>query len=144
VEHGAWKGIKTTASNIRFLNELRSDLTRVREDAETIIFFDYFPAGYLMSDLEPRTPALWTFPLSRVFQGNAALRNVYADRVDDRGELPDLVVRMRCIPSRPLTRMKPYDTDPLSKMFDHIEYEDRVERGCYRISKRRAAPSPLP
>lgn len=144
VEHGAWKGIKTTASKIDFMTELRGDLARVRGNAETIIFFDYFPAGYLMSDLVPRTPGLWLFPVSRIFQGNAGLRKVYADRLRSRRDLPDLVVRMRCIPARPLTKMKLLKGDPLSALFNRADYENVVERECYRVAKRRPSRGPLP
>ncbi len=138
VDRGAFKGIKTTSLKILFMKELETDLERARGDAETVIFFDYFPAGYLMSDLKPRTPGLWLFPNSRIFQGTAQLRDVYAKRLQSHDALPDLVVKMICIPARPFTWMKLPEGDVVSALFEAPEYETVIERPCYTVAKRRS------
>ncbi len=140
VERGAWKGIKTTSLKILFMNELQADLERIRGDAETVIYFDYFPAGYLMSDLRPRTPGLWLFPNSRIFQGTARLRDVYAQRLRAHGSLPDIAVEMICIPAQPFTWMRLPEGDAVGALFDESAYETVLERPCYTIARRRGEP----
>jgi hypothetical protein len=137
VDRGAFKGIKTTSLKILFMKELEADLAQARGDARTVIFFDYFPAGYLMSDLKPRTPGLWFFPNSRTFQGTARLRDVYAKRLQNYDAAPDLVVKMICIPARPFTWMKLPEADVVSALFEAPEYETVIERPCYTVAKRR-------
>lgn len=136
IDSGPWKGIRTTRRKAEFMAGLRADLVRARADAESIIFFDYFPAGYLMSDLVPRTPGLWLFPNSPMLQGNARLRRVYADLLHEEERRPDLVVRMHCIPARPLTRLKQPEGDPVSALFDQSDYQIVVERECYSVARR--------
>ena len=138
VDHGPWKGIKTTSLKIQFMNEMEADLAGAEKDAETIIFFDYFPAGYLMSSLRPRTPGLWLFPNSRIFQGNAQLRDLYAERLQRHGSLPQIIVKMICIPARPFTWMRLPEGDPVSALFGGQEYETLIERPCYSVARRRA------
>ncbi|MDP6979249.1 MAG: hypothetical protein QF570_11710 [Myxococcota bacterium] len=144
VDRGPWKGIKTTTLKILFMNELRDDLERIRGDAETVIFFDYFPAGYLMSDLRPRTPGLWMFPNSRIFQGTTRLRNVYAKRLEAHGSMPDVAVEMICIPAQPFTWMRLPEGDAVGALFDESAYETVLERPCYSIARRRGEAGPTP
>jgi hypothetical protein len=140
VRSGPWKGIRTTPRKIEFLARLAADLARVRDGAESILFYDYFPAGYLMTDLEPRTPGLWLFPDSPLHQGNAGLRRVYAERLRSDGRRPDLVVRLRCIPTRPPMRLQYPQHDPVSELFEPPDYETVVQRGCYSVARRLDAP----
>ncbi|MCP4036712.1 MAG: hypothetical protein GY733_07225 [bacterium] len=138
VAAGPWAGLWTTSRKVEFLDELSRDLAATRGDGQSILFFDYFPAGYLMSDLLPATPGLWMFPVSRIFQGTTALRDVYAARLKARGALPDLVVRMRCIPANPFTTLPGYAADPVIALFGAGEHEIAIDRPCYRILTRPA------
>jgi hypothetical protein len=136
IETGAWKGIRTTLERKRFVELFQRDIAHQRGDAETIIFTDYFPAGYLMSDLRPRTPAIWLFPWNDHAQGNRAIREAYAENFDTRASFPDLLVRMKCIPMRSKIPAPQRPSDPLALRLAEGSYSRQVERMCYAVSRR--------
>jgi len=136
VRQGAWMGIRTTAARRRFIETFEADLQRVRADAETIVFYDYFPGGYLMSDLRPRTPTVWLFPSDRGLLGNRSIRRVYARSFSDAETLPDLVVRMSCVPTRELWNLEAPPDDPVVARLSGVSYRTLVERRCYEISRK--------
>ncbi len=140
---GPWKGIRTTQASHRFLRTLDADLASVRETerfdgapASSVFFYDYFPAGYLLSDLRPRASTLWTFPVGRIMQGTLGLRETYVAGLREQEELPDLLVRLACIPSQPRVDLQYRAQDPLPVFFDARGYEAILERRCYRIERR--------
>ena len=134
---GPWTGIRTNAHKTRFLELLAHDLEVVRENAQTILFYDYFPAGYLVTDLTPRAPGLWLFPLERKWQGTIALRNVYEKRLRDYDALPDIVVRVKCLPTSPFMTLPFAPRDPVNLLLGPEQYETAIDRDCYHISRRR-------
>ncbi len=137
IHSGAWAGIRTTAARRRFVEELESDLAGARKGARTVIFFDYFPGGYLMSDLKPRTPAIWLFPPVRLHWGNEAARALYAEDLREKRPLPDLVVRMRCVPKTGrITPLPQSPNDPVIEALAQGQYEMIVTRSCYTIARR--------
>jgi len=138
VEHGPWRGLRTTPEAREFVDGLARDLARLRETtpARSVYFYDYFPAGYLMSDLRPRASTLWTFPLGRVMQGTTPLREAYVEGLREQAALPDLVVRLACIPSTPNVALRYRPSDPLPAFFAAAGYESVLERRCYRIESR--------
>ena len=113
IDAGPWMGLRTTPARKHFVEQMASDLRSARADAATILFYDYMPAGYLLSDLRPRTPALWLFP-GYCCQGNPRARRVYASGFDGERPLPDLVVRMRCLfgPGEPRRLVEPRGWPP--------------------------------
>ncbi|MFT5443859.1 MAG: hypothetical protein ACI8W3_002910 [Myxococcota bacterium] len=135
VDHGAWKGIKTTSQRATFVHEVNADIARVRGDAKSILFFDYFPAGFLVSDLKPTTSSLWTFPVAKSLQGNVGLREVYADRLVKQNAWPDLVIQMHCIPG--FSKLSLLPDDPLLALFTPDTYEEVLQRPCYSVVRRR-------
>jgi len=136
VAQGAWQGLRTTPRRRELIAGMEEDLERVRGDAESVLFLDYFPAGYLMSDLRPRTPALWLFPGLNRYQGTRALRRIYAQAFEDPQQLPDLVVDMRCIVRRSLEPLGGNAGDPVRKRLRAGRYREQVARGCYRVEAR--------
>lgn len=143
VEAGPWRGLRTTRAADRFVRELQADLDRATERAhaagaapESIFFYDYFPAGYLMTGLRPRASTLWTFPLGRVMQGTTPLREAYVEGLRQQAALPDLVVRLACIPSQPRVNLQYREDDPLPAFFTAEGYRSVLEKPCYRIERR--------
>ena len=134
---GPWAGIRTNVHKTRFLELLAHDLEVVRENAQTILFFDYFPAGYLLTNLTPRAPGLWLFPFGRKWQGTIALRNVYEKRLRDHDTQPDIVVRVRCLPTSPFMTLPIAPRDPVNLLLGPEQYETAIDRDCYHISRRR-------
>lgn len=138
VPQGPWKWIRTTPSRARLIEQLSRDIEETRGDSQTVLFFDYFPAGYLMSDLEPRTPAIWLFP-GHCCQGTPAAREVYAAAFEDERRLPDLNVRMRCMwvlnVALRLRRPPALPPDPVVERLDAVPSEEVARRRCYTIHR---------
>jgi hypothetical protein len=137
VTSGAWRGIRTTEGKKHFVESLQQDLALHRGDAKTVLFFDHFPGGYLASDLKPSTPALWIFPSKKMFQGTLDLRRVYARKFASDESLPDLVVRMSCVPAQLHFNVVTPPDDPLALRFHDDDYRRVAKRRCYEILARR-------
>ena len=101
----------------------------------------------LMSDLRPRTPTVWLFPSDRGLLGNRSIRRVYARSFSGAETLPDLVVRMSCVPTRELWNLEAPPDDPVVARLSGVSYRTLVERRCYEISRKvseQAAARALP
>jgi hypothetical protein len=136
IESGAWKGIHTTRQKKFFVARLQRAIARERGDAKTILFMDYFPAGYLLSDLRPRTPAIWLFPWNTQQQGNKAIREIYARHFPDQQSLPDMLVRMSCIPAHENMRIALRPDDPLAERLRAGQYEHVDQQDCYGMLRK--------
>jgi hypothetical protein len=91
---GPYAGLATSPWKRRWIDRLTSDLSRYRSPC-TILFFDNFPAGYLLTKARPDTNGVWTATVS------PALVRAYQDQLLGyyRGHgNPDVVVEMRRIP----------------------------------------------
>jgi len=137
VGDGPWTGILTEPTRRSFIETLAADLRGARGESSTIIFLDYFPAGYLMTDLKPQTPSLWTFPAVRGLWGSEASREFYARELKDRGALPDLVVRIYCFPmTHGVMTIPQNERDPVLVQLAVYDYEVVVRQPCYSITRR--------
>jgi hypothetical protein len=139
-DHGAWMGIRTTATKLDYIEALETDIEKWRFDAESILFMDYFPGGYLLSDLRPRTPALWLFPWNGFQQGNKSIREIYADELIRSERFPDMVVRITCLPMPQLTSIAIKPGDPFAETVLSVDYRWVATGSCYRIIKRTFEP----
>ncbi|MCS5637582.1 MAG: hypothetical protein NZ990_13755 [Myxococcota bacterium] len=137
IERGAWAGIYTSEGKARFVEDIIADVQANRGEAQTVLFTDYFPGGYLLSDLRPRTPALWLFPWNDVQQGTREMREVYASELSDDESFPDLLVRIKCLPVHTLMPVPQRAGDPLALRLLEGGYAAASSRPCYDISRRR-------
>ncbi len=139
VPSGAWAGIRTTSQTVSFLEQLGGDLEARRGEADSVLFMDYFPAGYLVTDLQPRTPAIWMFPSWYSRPANLEIREFYVRELETRDRLPDLVVQMRCMPAgRPtLASLPTPPDDPVVVWFREAGYEPVGGGVCHAILERR-------
>ena len=137
VADGAWQGIRTSPEKNAYIESLDRDLKKWRGDARTIMFLDYFPAGYLFSDLQPRTPTIWLFPWNDRQQGNRAIREIYARDLGPFERFPDILVRIRCFPA--YNRRIPIEMkadDPLIERLLSRGYVRTETRDCYALFKK--------
>jgi hypothetical protein len=137
IERGAWAGVYTSEGKARFVEGFIDDLGAHRGEARTVLFTDYFPGGYLLSDLRPRTPALWLFPWNDLHQGTREMREVYASELGDDESFPDLLVRIKCLPIHTLMPVPQRAGDPLALRLLEAGYAPAGSRPCYDISRRR-------
>ena len=135
---GAYDGLHTTSDRRDFLKNLEVDLAALRDQSETVFFYDYFPAGYLLSDLAPRTPALWTFLLPTEKPIRHPVREVYARHFQGLEALPDLVVEMRVrLLLHREEAIRP-DWDPVRVRLSQGPYEQVLEREQYHVLRKTA------
>ncbi len=60
VASGPYAGMYGTPARTSYLAELQRDLSRVANDRGRILFYDHYPAGYLMTKMRPATPSIFT------------------------------------------------------------------------------------
>lgn len=89
VTTGPYAGLFTSKDKAQFLTEI-SDLVQVHGgDSQNVLFIDEFPAGYLIADLKPFTPAIWIFGANNTF--STIDRNYYIEYYKNKKQVPDLV-----------------------------------------------------
>jgi hypothetical protein len=138
VQSGPYAGLQTTPWKRTWIGRLQHDLERY-ESVCTILFFDDFPAGYLLSEARPDTNGAWVATVA------PQLERPYQDELlryyRGRG-YPDVVVVMRRIPyTRHTGRTELYATrDPLLRAIRSSAYRLALWRRPYAIYRRAAAP----
>ena len=146
VETGPFAGLKTTPERRDFIEQLQSDLKQVASPDRTILFYDYFPAGYLMSEARPRTAALWMFLLPAQTAARHETRSVYARAFDPPRPLPDVTVELMKMLVHVERKMRRPPWDPVRVQLQRGGYTTRVTRDRYTIAERArsAALAPPP
>jgi hypothetical protein len=142
IDSGAWMGVRTTTYKKRFVETFMEDLATHREGAETVLFMDYFPGGYLLSDLRPRTPAIYLLPWNDTQQGTRAGREIYARGFADEGSFPDMLVRIKCLPAQAIVPIPQRADDPVVLRLVTGGYEQVATRDCYNIWRRGTGARP--
>ena len=94
VPSGPYAGLVTTPWKARYVVRMQHDLSRFGERC-TILFFDDFPAGYLLSDAKPDTNGAWTATVASNL--TAPYERQLLGYYGRRG-YPDVVVIVRRIP----------------------------------------------
>ncbi len=88
---GPYAGLFTSPGRAGYLNQLKADIDAARDQAKSILFYDEFPLGYMMTDLYPATPALFMHGLRESYAVKPFFRNYYKDP----SKRPDLIVRFK-------------------------------------------------
>ncbi|MDH4079751.1 MAG: hypothetical protein OEU68_08050 [Nitrospira sp.] len=129
IRSGPYKGIFTTKTRDKFLRELSSDIGAIAKKSDKILFFDDFPAGYLMSTLRPATPTVWLNPSSAYPTVDRTINEKYYAR---SGIQPDLVVRLKRIPRPDDPGLRYPEDDPVVR-YVRARYKKCLERADYEI-----------
>ncbi len=138
VQSGPYAGLATTQWKRTWIDLLQHDLERY-ESTCTILFFDDFPAGYLLSEARPDTNGAWVATVA------PQLQKPYQDELlryyRGRG-YPDVVVLMRRIPYTRHTGRSDYypSSDPLLRAIRSPAYRLALWRRPYAIYRRASAP----
>lgn len=93
IQEGPYAGILTSEARDRLLNEIQTDINSLAKAGNSILFFDSFPAGYLMSSKLPATRSLFMHPLPTY----SWLRPFYADYYLDVNHQPDIIFDFKFI-----------------------------------------------
>ncbi|MGE4132946.1 MAG: hypothetical protein AB7F86_14995 [Bdellovibrionales bacterium] len=86
---GPYAGIWTSTQRRQYFDQLLADLRAVSAKGQSILYYDEFPLGYLMTDLKPATPALFMHGLRESHAVRPFFRAYYS-REENR---PDIIVR---------------------------------------------------
>ena len=123
---GPFAGIHTTSERKRFVEMLTRDLRTLSPSTCEILFYDEFPAGYLLASSRPETNAVFELIVPRAQR--VGYRSVLLRYYKAQSRLPDVIVRMTSVPgialTMPLTR-----SDPLDRLV--------AESGAYILTEKR-------
>jgi hypothetical protein len=96
ITSGPYAGLATIPDKRKLLVDLQADLRHEFAGAtRTVLFYDNFPAGYLMAALRPLAPSVWIPPSDQYPQFD---RSFYSHYYSVPEHLPDIVVEFRSIP----------------------------------------------
>lgn len=94
VQSGAFAGLRTTPERAHFIQSLTQDLISLKEStgAESVIFFNDFPGGYLLTDLQRKSQSIWT-PSPELTKQYLKERSAHVlGYYKDDSSLPDIAV----------------------------------------------------
>ncbi len=136
IESGAFAGIYTTPQRRDFLAALDRDLATFSGPSCRIVFYDRFPAGYLLGHGRPDTNRV--FLIDPPVDLRPAYQRLLLGYFRTRGGLPDLAVRINRIPllNSAATVQSYRPSDPLERLFRGPAYVTVRSRSDYRIAKR--------
>lgn len=135
VATGAYAGIYTTSARRGFLHQLDQDLRGTSGPSCRIVFYDSFPAGYLLGhgDADTNTALL----LDVTGDQEAAYERLLLSYYASHGGPPDIAVRIDRIPlgGTTVTVQTYRASDPLQRLFRGTHYRTVRVRPDYRISR---------
>lgn len=110
ISGGPFSNIYTTAAKRDFYEELQKNLKIASLQANSILFFDSFPAGYLFSQLMPNTNTVW---IVSKFKFPHYDREATLKYYQMKNTYPDIIVKMKGIPenSNPIAYSYQYAKD---------------------------------
>ncbi|MEW6685272.1 MAG: hypothetical protein AB1393_03585 [Candidatus Edwardsbacteria bacterium] len=135
VESGPFRGLYTSKEKNDYLTVLCDDIKAVSRPGDKILFYDRFPAGYLLTSMLPATNTVWLQPIS--YFPNLKRQDVINYYQKNNIE-PDLVVRMKKVfYSKMSTDYLSYPSqDSLNSMIESNRYQAIVLREDYTIYRK--------
>lgn len=126
VKSGPYKGIRTSPEKHRYLEMIAADVAALSKPGDRLLFYDRFPAGYLLTDLRAATDNVWLYSTTQ--------RSLTVDYFQRTKVRPDLVFRMKRIfyESRE-TNVLTYPPDDALNGFIDASYEIVVTRPEYDV-----------
>jgi hypothetical protein len=106
---GPYAGLFTSSERKQFLTEITEDLQKFRGKNQTVLFYDSFPAGYLLSDLRPMTKSHFMLQVSIGFLARPTFMAFYQEKQNR----PDLFFHFESVPEK---RGQPHDLVPRGEM----------------------------
>jgi hypothetical protein len=136
VDDGPYAGIRTTVRKQQFLTSLERDLGAASGADCTILFYDTFPAGYLLDAGRSDTNSTWIGDVAGV-KGADYQRLLIAYYLDGAGP-PDVAVRLDRIPLTGVTDIEQAypASDPLEHFFRSRGYVTVRSDRDYRIRRK--------
>lgn len=89
ITSGYFAGTRTSKYNYDFLQQVQADIDECGTRGKTVLFYDMFAAGYLMSSMKPAMRSLLMHPLSMSWR----VRHLYTMYYTDPATRPDCIFR---------------------------------------------------
>jgi hypothetical protein len=137
VTDGAYAGLYTNQEKRDFLTALDRDLAAVSAPDCRIVFYDTFPAGYLLGHGRPATNATWLLDVED--DQEVSYQRLLLAYYERHGGLPDIVVRLDLIPLTNSTGIEQTyaKQEPLERTFGAARYVTARSGHGYRILRKR-------
>ncbi len=132
IESGPFSGLYTTSEKYKFLSEMQTDLSKVSSPDKSVLFFDDFPSGYLLTTMRPQTNTVWLFSTDRYPSFN---KNSTLNYFQESGQFPDVIVQVLGVADNPQSSPYSYkynNNDPFLK-FIQTHYRQAIQREKYII-----------
>jgi hypothetical protein len=135
VSEGPYRGIWTSPARCAFIDQLSADLARFSGAQRTVLFYDGFPAGYLLSNLRASGPTLWMATYEHL---PAIDRSTYVRHLGEVRNRPDLVFEIRSLPIRTGVTFAGVTSaeHPVRLLFERLGYGVVADRENYRVLAR--------
>jgi hypothetical protein len=93
IERGPYRGLYTSPHKKQYLESILHDFEKFDLDQGKVIFFDFFPAGYLFTTMSPAANLIWS-PSPQMFNTS---RDLILQYYDDRSNRPDVSVKINLV-----------------------------------------------
>jgi hypothetical protein len=144
VAGGPYAGLYTTALKRDFLTRLDRDVAAASTPNCRIVFYDTFPAGYLLGHGKAATNATWLLDVAD--DQEARYQRLLLDYYAAHGGLPDVAVRLDRFPitaSDSINQVYVED-EPLERVFEGPAYAPARLTDDYRIMRARQSTCQAP
>jgi hypothetical protein len=93
IESGPYRGLHTSVQKKQYLNSIIRDFDKFNLDDGKVLFFDFFPAGYLFTTMKPASNAVWLLSPEQFDTGRDLTLRYY----ENSSNLPDVAVKINLI-----------------------------------------------
>ncbi len=131
MQSGPYAGLLTTAERKQVLTEVESDINEMKKKANSILFYDYFPAGYLFSNLRPATRSVYIHQLPY----GLPARHMYTQFYQDPKNRPDVFFQFESFPI--FTNTYVYFRPEMTKSPEDDFYDMLSNTGDYKLIQQR-------
>jgi len=139
VTEGPLAGIWSSPERVSFVRQVQEDIDATTGDSQSILFYDEFPLGFLMTPLYPATRSLFMHTLRE----SARVRPYFQSYYADPAHRPDLIFRFNYfIVNGKKVSVHPDQFQPYEDSFWHYlpeeshEYELLRKRDAYSVFRK--------
>jgi len=93
IEDGPYRGLYTSVEKKQYLGSIIQDFDKFKLEKGRVLFFDFFPAGYLFTTMRPASNAVWLLSPEQFDTGRDLTLSYYQNKAN----LPDVSVRINLI-----------------------------------------------
>jgi hypothetical protein len=93
IEYGPYRGLYTSLEKKQYLDSIIQDFDKFNLDKGKVLFFDFFPAGYLFTTMRPASNLVWSVS-PQLFDTDRDLALRY---YDNKSNLPDVSVKINLV-----------------------------------------------